>query len=211
MYMLKHGHQDIFLFNSSAKYRAGGQFKWKPDLSLIDQQIAVDNKASHFQALFQDVFADYQNPPLTGDVEMANKAWNIWKSTPFDWWQCQLNFTLCRATAGCSVSLRTTSMLKDPLLASLYWFHVYYTARRILEELRITLPGDESHSWYQNDYDARAYKRLCSEFGVSPDTDWRQKLDHGCQDLGSWSTYMTPSHEYRHAHQAQHGIVFHQM
>ena len=46
---------------------------------------------------------------------------------------------------------------------------------------------------------------------MSPDTDWRQKLDHGCQGLGSWSTYMTPSHEYRHAHQAQHGIFFHPM
>ena len=46
---------------------------------------------------------------------------------------------------------------------------------------------------------------------MSSDTDWQQKLDHGCQVLGSWSTYMTPSHEYRHAHQAQHGIFFHLM
>ena len=65
-----------FFFNSSAKFRVGGHFKWKPDLSLTDQQIAVDNKGSHFKDLFQDVFADYQNPPLTGDVELANKAWN---------------------------------------------------------------------------------------------------------------------------------------
>ena len=136
---------------------------------------------------------------------MANKAWNIWKSTPFDWWQCQLNFTLWCATAGCGVSF------EDHLHASLYWFHVYYTTRRLLEELHISLPGDESHSWYQNSYATRAYKRLCSEFGVSPDTDWRQKLDHGWQGLGSWSTYMTASHEYRHAHQAQHGIFFHPM
>ena len=166
------------LFNSSAKYRAGGHFKWKPHLNLTDQQIAVDKKASHFQALFQDVFADYQNPPLTGDVEMANKAWNIWKNTPFDWWQCQLNLTLWCATAGGGVSFEDHLQAKDPLLASPYWFHGYYTTRRILEELRITLPGDKSHSWYQNDYDARAYKRLCSEFVVPPDIDLRQKLDH---------------------------------
>ena len=131
-----------FLFNSSAKYRAGGQFKWKPDLILTDQQIAVDNKTSHFQALFQDVFADCQNSSLTGDVEMANKAWNIWKSAPFDWWQCQLNFTLWCATAGCC-------KLKTPSLRVYIWFHLYYTTRRILEELRISLPGDESHSWYR--------------------------------------------------------------
>ena len=150
----KNRHKDnkIFLFNSSAKCRAGGHFKWKPDLSLTDQQIAVDNKASHFQALFQDV--NYQNPPLTGDVEMANKVWNIWKSTPFDCWQCQLNFTPWCAIAGCGVSFKDHLQAKDPLLASLYWFHVYYTTRRILEELRITLPGDESHYLYQKDYDA---------------------------------------------------------
>ena len=81
---------------------------------------------------------------------------------------------------------------KDPLLSGLYRFHVYYTTRRLLVELKVALPGDKFYSWYENAYDARAYKRLCTEFGVSPDTDWRQKLDHGCQDLGSWSTYMEP-------------------
>ena len=77
-------------------------------------------------------------------------------------------------------------------------------------ELKVALPGDQSHFWYQNAYDARAYKRLCNEFGVSPDTDWRQKLDHGCQGLGSWSTYMEPSGAYRHAHYSD-GPFFHPM
>ena len=110
---------------------------------------------------------------------------------------------------------RPTSKLKTPSLrvyiASVYWFHLYYTTRHILEKLHISLPEDKSYSWCQNGYDTRAYKRLCSEFGVSTDTNWRQKLDHGCHCLGSWSTYMTPSHEYRHAHQAWHGTFFHPM
>ena len=38
---------------------------------------------------------------------------------------------------------------------------------------------------------------------LGPETDWRQKLDHGCQGLGSWSTFMTPPGAYRHAHVAQ--------
>ena len=67
-------------------------------------------------------------------------------------------------------------------------------------ELKVALPGDKSYSWYENAYDARAYKRLCTEFGVAPSTDWRQKLDRGCQGLGSWSTYMKPSGAYRHVH-----------
>ena len=156
-----------FLFNSSAKYRAGGHLKWKSDLSLTDQQIAVDDKGSHFQAMFQVVFADYQNPPLTGDVKVANKAWNIWTSTPFDWWQCQFNFTIWCATAGCGVSFEDHIQAKDTLLASLYRVYVYYTTRRLLEELRVALPGDKSHSWYQNDARAyaRAYKRLLERGG----------------------------------------------
>ena len=114
--------------------------------------------------------------------------------------QCQLNFAVWCAIAGCGVSADDHLQAKDPLLASLYRFHVYYATRRLLVELKVALSGDQSHSWYQNAYDARAYKRLCIEFGVSPDTDWRQKLDRGCQGLGSLSTYMEPSGAYRHAH-----------
>ena len=77
-------------------------------------------------------------------------------------------------------------------------------------ELKVALPGDTSYSWYQNAYDARVYKRLCTEFRMAPATDWRQKLDHGCQGLGSWTTYMGPSGAYRHAHYSD-GPVFHPM
>ena len=129
-------------------------------------------------------------PPLTGDIHMGNKGWDNWQHTPMTWWQCQLNCAVWCATAGCGVSADDHLQAKDPLLASLYRFHAYYATRRLLMELKVALPGDQSHSWYQNAYDARAYKRLCTEFEVSPDTDWRQKLDHGCQGLGSWSTYM---------------------
>ena len=71
-----------FLFNSQAKYRTGGHFKEKADIlvspSLANQKIMVDDPESHFKAMFPDIFADYQNPPLTGDVVMVNKAWQIW-------------------------------------------------------------------------------------------------------------------------------------
>ena len=87
----------------------------------------VDDKGSHFQATFPDVFADYQNPPLTGNVGWRIKAWHNWKSTPFDWWQCQLNFAIWYATAGCGVSYEDHLQAKNPFLASLYRFHVYYT------------------------------------------------------------------------------------
>ena len=201
-----------FLFKSQAKYRTGGHFKEKADIlvspSLAHQKIMVDDPGSHLKAMFPDIFADYQNPPLTGDVAMVNKAWQIWQNTPFSCWQCQLNFALWCASAGCGVSFEDHLQAEKPFLASLYRFHVYHTTRRLLEELRVALPGDKSYSWYENAYDSRAYKRLCAEFAVSPDQDWRQKLDHGCQGLGSWSTFMTSSGAYRHAHVAQ-GPFFH--
>ena len=198
-----------FLFNSQAKYRTGGHFKEKADiLSLANQEIMVDDKGSHFKAMFPDIFADYQSPPLTGDVAMANKAWQIWQNTPFSWWQCQLNFALWCASAGCGVSFEDHLQVEKPLLASLYRFHIYHTTRRLLEELRVALPGDKSYSWYENAYDSRVYKRLCAEFAVLPEQDWWQKLDHGCQGLGSWSTFMTPSGAYSNAHVAQ-GPFFH--
>ena len=186
----------------------GGKHFKEKQASLASQKIIVDDGGGDFQASFPDIFAQYQNPALTRDIAVANKAWNSWKTTPFDWWQCQLNFAVWCATAGCSVSVEDHLQATDPLLASLYRFHVYFTTRRILEELRVALSGEKSHSWYLKTFDARAYKRLCSEFGVSLETDWRQKLDHGCQGLGSWSTYMEPSGTYRHAHYSD-GLFFH--
>ena len=112
---------------------------------------------------------------------MANKAWRILKDAPFSWWQCQLKFALWCASAGCGVSFEDHLKAEKPLLASLYRFHVYHTTGRLLE----------------------AYKRLCAEFSVPPEQDWRQKLDHGNQGLGAWSTFMTPSGAYRQAHMAQ--------
>ena len=133
--------KEAYSFKSSATYRAGGHFKEKAAVSLASQQIMVDDKGSHFQAKFPDFFADYQNPPLTGDITMANKAWDNWQHAPMTWWQCQLNFALWCATAGCGVSPDDHLQAKDPLLASLYRFHVYYTTRRLLVELSHPLWG----------------------------------------------------------------------
>ena len=202
-------NKKAFLFNSSATYRAGGHFKEKQALSLTDQQIIVNSQGDSFKAPFQDVFDQYQNPPLTGSpIATSNKAWNSWKTKPFNWWQNQLNFAIWCATAGCGVSFENHLQATDPLLRSLYTFHTYYTTRRLLKELKVALPGEDSHSWYENAYDASAYKQLCAKFGVAPNTDWRQKLDHGCQGLGSYSSYMEPSGQFRSDHVAE-GPFFH--
>ena len=126
-----------FSFSSQAKYRAGGHFKEKSNilisLSLAKQEMMVDDWGDHLKAMFPDSFAGYQNPPLTGDVAVANRAWQIWQNTPFSWWQCQFNFALWCASAGCGVSFENHPQAEKPFLASLYRFHVYLTTRRLLD------------------------------------------------------------------------------
>ena len=59
-----------YSFKSSATYRAGeggGHFKEKP-ASLASQKIMVDDGGGDFQVSFPDIFAQYQNPPLSGDM-----------------------------------------------------------------------------------------------------------------------------------------------
>ena len=104
----KHG-QGGLLVQKLCNISGGGHFKEKQALSLTDQQIKFDDKGSDFQAIFQDFFAQYQNPQLTGDIAMAKKAWNSWKTTPFDWWQCQLNFAVCAPPPDVASRLRTAS------------------------------------------------------------------------------------------------------
>ena len=77
--------KSAYSFKSTVKYRAGGHFKEKQALSLASQKIMVDDKGDGLQVKFPDIFADYQNPPLTGDVNMGNKAWRSWQHTPMDW------------------------------------------------------------------------------------------------------------------------------
>ncbi|CAG2226223.1 unnamed protein product [Mytilus edulis] len=79
-------------------------------------------------------------------------------------------------------------------------FHLYYCIARILKELKSPLPTDSSFCYYKNPYDKAAYQKLCDEFNISPNTDWRQKLESSCQGLGSFEQYYKPSGEYRQNH-----------
>ena len=84
-----------------------------------------------------------------------------------------------------------------PQVRSFFWFHVYFTVRRILFELggvqnSLALPGDSAFSQTENKYDIPSFKRICAEFGISPNADFRfTKGDsHG---LGSVFEYFTNS------------------
>ena len=190
-----------FKYNPNASYNPNTKYTEK-NIELVKQTIYV-NKDDHFSVTFLDLFQNYQNPTLH-----TNEPWNTWLHSSFDWWQCQLNFAVWCATAGCGVSYQDHLRNTSGLTKTLYTFHVYYCIARILKELKTPLPTDASFCYYKNPYDKGTYQKLCNEFSVSPEQDWRQKVDHGNQGLGAWSTFMTPSGAYRQALAAQ-GPFFH--
>ena len=64
-----------------------------------------------------------------------------------------------------------------PQVRSFFWFHVYFTVRRILFELggvqnSLALPGDSAFSQTENKYDIPSFKRICAEFGILPNADF---------------------------------------
>ena len=70
----------------------------------------------------------------------------------------------------------------------MFRFHVYYQIRRILNEMQCPLPNEGSFNPLNNAMNKSAFEKICSEFGISPEADFRQKLDHS-EGLGSVRYY----------------------
>ena len=131
------------------------------------------------------------------------------------YWPQQLNFAVWCATTGCGVSLR--SLLEEkmggidvtdhelklpPQIRAILWFHVYFTIRRILFQMggiqsSIALPGDPPFNEKNNRYDIPSYKRICKEFNVPTDADFRchKGENHGLGSVYIWVSYIGPSKE----------------
>ena len=122
-------------------------------------------------------------------------------------WPQQLNFAVWCATTGCGVSQRllfdddmTDSELKlPPQIRAILWFHVYFTIRRILFQMggiqgTIALPGDSPFNEKDNRYDIPSYKRICKEFNISTDRDFRchKGANHGLGSVYIWYTNLGP-------------------
>lgn len=178
--------EKAFRFNREAKQRTGGVFPPRV-LSLCHGTIRVsagDVPPAEFLTVFPDIFSHYRLPYVESD-----KIVQLWRSNPMQFWQNQLNFAVWCATTGCGVSADDHLSNAAPLTASLYRFHVYYTTCRILSAIKTPLPQDQAWRAFDNPYDRRAYERICGEFGVSPNTDWRR---HGINNgLGKAYNYWT--------------------
>ena len=105
----------------------------------------------------------------------SGKQSRKWLNAPdMNYWPQQLNFAVWCATSGCGIS-PFESLNYPKVVSSFIKFHIYFTIRRILYELKLPLPDEQPFVINNNPYSKVAYQRLCAEFGVSNNSDFRWK------------------------------------
>ena len=182
---------------------AGGTGALKDN--LVQQEIYV-TPSEKFKINFRDIFTD------TVITHRSSHESRRWLAGPnFEYWPQTLNFAFYCATTGCGVSRRIlfedkmrdgkndltdSELILPPQVRSFFWFHVYFTVRRILFELggpqnSLPLPGDTAFSQTENKYDIPSFERICAEFGISPNADFRftRGDNHGLGSVFEYFSY----------------------
>ena len=137
-----------------------------------------------FQVKFRNVFTNYQ----LGAVRVEDQKFKDWDHYKFTIWQSQLNFAVFCTSSACGVSVEHLNA-KEPMLRSIYRFHVYYHIRRILKILEIPLPYENSFNQYNNSYNHEKFIGICSEYGVSNKlTKWRNQKYFSTWQSRAWET-----------------------
>ena len=166
----------IYIYNSNANYKPnrGTYLQLTTAKDLYIQNITVSEHDGHrdsFQVKFPNVFMNY---PL-GAVRVEDQRFKDWDHYKFTIWQSQLNFVVFCAGSACGASVEHLNA-KEPMIRSIYRFHVYYHMKRILKILEIPLPYENSFNQYSNPYNHEKFIEICSEYGVSNDlTKWRNQ------------------------------------
>ena len=179
----------IYKYNSDASYKPNGgtylQLITAKDLYIQNVTVAEhDGHSDSFQVKFPNVFTNY---PL-GAVRVEDQKFKDWDHYKFTIWQSQLNFAVFCASSACGVSVEHLNA-KEPMIRSIYRFHVYYHIRRILKILEIPLPYQNSFNQYNNSYNHEKFIGICSEYGVSNDlTKWRNQKYFSTWQSRAWET-----------------------
>ena len=180
----------IYRYNSNASYKPNGgtylQLITAKDLYIQNVTVA-EHDGGHcdsFQVKFPNVFTNY---PL-GAVRVEDQRFKDWDHYKYTIWQSQLNFTVFCASSACGVSVEHLNA-EEPMIRSIYRFHVYYHIRRILKILEIPLPYENSFNQYNNSYNHEKFIGICSEYGVSNDlTKWRNQKYFSTWQSRAWET-----------------------
>ena len=180
----------IYRYNSNASYKPNGgislQLITAKDLYIQNITVAEHNSghSDSFQVKFPNVFTNY---PL-GAVIVEDQRFKDWDHYKFTIWQSQLNFVVFCASSACGVSVEHLNA-KEPMIRSIYRFHVYYHIRRILKILEIPLLYENSFNQYNSLYNHEKFIGICSEYGVSNDlTKWRNQKYFSMWQSRAWET-----------------------
>ena len=179
----------IYKYNSDASYKPNGgtylQLITAKDLYIQNVTVAEHDKHSDsFQVKFPNVFTNY----LLGSMRVEDQKFKDWDHYKFTIWQSQLNFAVFCASIARGVSVEHLNA-KEPMIRSIYRFHIYYHIRRILKILEITLPYENSFNQYNNPYNHEKFIGICSEYGVSNDlTKWRNQKYFSTGQSRAWET-----------------------
>ena len=179
----------IYKYNPDAIYKPNGgtylQLITAKDLYIQNITVAEhDGHSNSFQVKFPNVFTHY---PL-GAVRVEDQKFKDWDHYKFTIWQSQLNFAVFCASSACGVSVEHLNA-KEPMIRSIYRFHVYYHIRRILKILEIPLSYENSFNQYNNSYNHEKFIGICSEYGVSNNlTKWRNQKYFSTWQSRAWET-----------------------
>src|SRR5271157_1988456 len=174
-----------FKFNPDANY--GMPTKWDKQTKMKDfstLKIFV-NETDSFQSNNLNIFTNYV---LSFFNEESIQKWL--GNSDMSFYQNQLNFAVWCTSSGCGVSSKDHLNAKNNLLASVFTFHIYYQTRKILEEMSCPIPGESMFKTMDNNINMIKYQKLCNEFGLKSNTDFRFKGgDNG--GLGTMYNYAT--------------------
>ena len=152
----------IYKYNPEASYKPNGGRYLQIMSALYIQNITVaehnGNHSDSFQVKFPNVFTNY----LLGAVRVEDQRFKDWDHYEFTIWQSQLNFVVFCATSACGVSVEHLNT-KEPMIRSIYRFHVYYHIRRILKILEIPLPYVNYFNQYNSLYNHEKFIGICNE------------------------------------------------
>ena len=166
----------IYKYNPNASYKPNGgtypQLTTAKDLYIQNITVAEhDGHSDSFQVKFPNVFTHYPNDA----VRVEDKKFKDWDHYKFTLWQSQLNFAVFCVSSACGVSVEHLNA-KEPMIRSVYRFHVYYHIRRILNRLKIPLPYENSFKKYNNPYSHEKFIEICKEYGVSDENSDENKV-----------------------------------
>ena len=167
----------MYEYNPKAHYAPFSKHReeiTQKDLTQLYITVQDDNeKSSGFQVKVPEAIFDHRTYVYykhgdfydAGGFQSAKSAWN-WSHDPMKLWEVQLNFAVHCSTSALGVSTEHLKV-KQPLVKSLYRFHVYYHVRRILRRMAIPTPSEEGFDKYNNAYNLKEARRIADEYGCS--------------------------------------------